>query len=78
MLPSMAEVNWDSIVDALGGTGAVARRLGQLSSVVSGWRDRGIPAAHWLSVVELAEAVERNDITLELLADLAARKGARA
>lgn len=64
----------DSIIDALGGTGAVAEALGQSDSTVSSWRLRGIPAAHWSSVVSLAAEHNVADVTLELLAELAARK----
>lgn len=80
MVPSM--VTWDSIIDDLcggsppppGALGEVAEALGQLLSVVSGWRKRGIPAPHWAGVVALAESRGRPEITLEVLAEIAARK----
>jgi len=73
---------WDSLIDDLcggsppppGALGEVAGALGQLLSVVSGWRKRGIPAPHWAAVVALAAERGRPDITLEVLAELAARK----
>lgn len=70
---------WDSIIDALcgeaaGGLTEAAGALGQLTSVVSGWRTRGIPSGHWAAVVALASERGKPEITLEVLADLAARK----
>lgn len=80
MLPSM--VTWDSIIDDLcggdppppGALSEVADALGQILPVVSGWRRRGIPAPHWAAVVALAAERGRPAITLEVLAELAARK----
>ncbi len=71
-------MNWDLVIDALcgeapGGLTAAAGALGQLTSVVSGWRTRGIPAGHWGAVVALAIDVKKPEITFELLAELAAR-----
>lgn len=66
--------SWNSIIDALGGTGVVAGALSQVDSTVSGWRKRGIPSPHWAAVVRLASEKERPDISLEVLADLAARE----
>lgn len=62
---------------ALGGTGAVAGALGQSDSTVSGWQTpprRGIPASHWAAIVALAAERGVPDVTLEVLAELAARK----
>jgi hypothetical protein len=75
-------VSWDSLIDDLcggsppppGSLGEVADALGQLLSVVSGWRKRGIPAPHWAAVVALAAERGKSNITLEVLANLAARK----
>lgn len=67
---------WGSIIDGLGGTVAAADGLSQLKSVVSGWRERGIPSAHWSAVVRLAAERGNEEITLEVLADLAARRRA--
>jgi transcriptional regulator with XRE-family HTH domain len=71
-----------SIIDALGGTKQVAEALQLSKSTVSGWRERsgGIPAPHWATLVRLAGERERSDITLEVLAEMAARQpeGARA
>ena len=77
MLPLMD--SWDSLITTLSGTapgalGEVAEALGQSLSTVSGWKTRGIPAAHWASLVALASERGRSKITLEVLADLAARK----
>jgi len=65
---------WGSIIDALGGTGEVAKALARSDSAVSCWRRRGIPGSHWLGLTELAVARGRSDITLEAFADLAARR----
>lgn len=69
---------WDSVIDAIcgeapGALGDAAGALGQSASTVSGWRVRGIPAGHWAGVVALALDRGKTEITLELLADLAAR-----
>lgn len=67
-------MDWKSIIVALGGTGAVAGALEQADSTVSGWQVRGIPAPHWAGVVALAATRGIPDVTLEVLAELAARK----
>lgn len=67
-------MDWKSIIVALGGTGAVAGELEQSDSTVSGWQTRGIPAPHWAAVVALAAKFGKSEITLEVLAALAARK----
>lgn len=72
MVPGMD--TWDSVIVALGGTGAVAGALGQSDSTVSSWRARGIPAPHWAAVVALAAERAVEEVTLEVLAGLAARK----
>lgn len=76
---------WGSVIDASGGTKPVAEGLGESTSTVSGWRKRpgGIPGKHWSRIVKMASAAGRSDITLEVLAELAARRlpeveGARA
>ena len=63
---------WDTIIDAAGGTGAVAKGLEQLLSTISGWRSRGIPSPYWAGIVRLAVAGGRDDITLDMLANLRA------
>lgn len=68
------DLTWDIIIDACGGTGEVAGALTQLDSTVSGWRTRGIPAGHWAAVVALAAGRGKSEITLEALAEIAARK----
>jgi hypothetical protein len=70
----LAMNDWKSIIVALGGTGAVSDALEQWPSTVSGWQTRGIPAGHWAAVVALASDLGRTEITLEVLARLAARK----
>lgn len=67
----------DSIIDSLGGTKAVASALSLAPSTVSVWRVRGIPGAHWLSLVRLAGDRGKPEITLEVLAKIDA-EGARA
>lgn len=69
---------WPSIIDALGGTGAVAGALSQAKSTVSGWRERGIPSPHWAAVVRLASDRGLDDLTLEVLAELSARKAEKS
>ena len=69
-----AMTSWDLIISGLGGTAAVADGLGQSASTVSGWKTRGIPAPHWAAVVALAESIGQSDITLAVLATLAARR----
>ena len=68
------DMNWDTIIDAAGGTSAVADALEQSLSTVSGWRSRGIPGPYWVSIVRLIVRCGRRDITLDMLAKLAARK----
>jgi len=66
--------DWKSIIVALGGTGVVAGALEQWDSTVSGWQTRGIPASRWAAVVALASERGVSGITLEVLAEMAARK----
>jgi hypothetical protein len=65
---------WDSIIDALGGTGEVAKALARSDSAVSCWRRRGIPGSHWAGLAEMAATRGKSDITLAVFADLAARR----
>ncbi|KRR25948.1 carph-isopro domain-containing protein [Bradyrhizobium retamae] len=69
---------WGSVIDAIGGTKGVAGGLGESASTVSGWRSRpgGIPGKHWAAVVKLAADAGRTEITLEVLAEVAARRQA--
>lgn len=69
-----------TIIDALGGTKLVAEALSLSKSTVSGWRERagGIPAPHWAPLVRLASDRGCSDVTLEVLAELAAREPAEA
>lgn len=69
--------DWKSIIVACGGTGAVAAALQQSDSTVSSWQApsrRGIPAAYWSAIVALAAERGASGVTLEVLADLAARE----
>ena len=72
------EWTWPSVIDALGGTDAVAGSLSQAKSTVSGWRKRGIPSPHWAAVVKLAAELGQDDLTLEVLATLSARKAEKS
>jgi hypothetical protein len=45
-----------SIVEALGGAGAVARECGCVVSAVSNWQKTGIPYRHWPTLRRLASA----------------------
>jgi hypothetical protein len=63
-----------SIIDALGGTGEVAKALARSDSTVSCWRGRGLPGSHWAGLAEMAVARGKSDITLAVFADLAARR----
>ena len=66
---------WDRIIDALGGTAAVTEGLNLSSpSIPSGWRTRGIPGHRFADVAALARARGKPEITLSVLADLAARR----
>ena len=67
---------WGSVIDAAGGTKAVAEGLGESTSTVSGWRTRsgGIPGRRWSAVVRLARDSGNTAISLEVLAELAARR----
>lgn len=70
---------WDSIIKAAGGVIAVGRRLDKARSTVSSWGDRpgGIPSAHWSAIVELAAERGNSAVTLDVLAELAARRTAK-
>ncbi len=67
---------WGSVIDAIGGTKGVAEGLGESASTVSGWRTRpgGIPGKHWAAVVRLSAEAGKAEITLEVLAEVAARR----
>jgi transposase-like protein len=56
------------LIQALGGTTAVAKALSVNPSVVSNWRRRAsVPADHWPALVDLATALKVPDITFEIL-----------
>lgn len=54
-----------SIIDALGGNAAVAAALGERTSNVWRWRQRGIPARYWHRIAELAREQGNEAITVE-------------
>ncbi|WP_409997959.1 carph-isopro domain-containing protein [Bradyrhizobium sp. SZCCHNS3002] len=67
-----SSLTWGAIIDALGGTGAVARSLSISSPTVSGWRTRGIPSMYWADLVAMpALPGEGRIVSLETLAALA-------
>lgn len=67
----------DEIIDALGGTKAVAEAMGTNLSVVSSWRGRrSIPADRWFALVGLAADLGVPDLTFESLAVLHAKPAA--
>lgn len=64
----------DSVINALGGTKAVASALSLNKSSVSCWRTRGIPAAHFAPLARLASEKGVSDVTLEALSGMTAVK----
>lgn len=60
----------DSVIDSLGGTGAVASALSLDPSTVSVWRVRGIPSSRWVGLARLASERDVPEVTLESLAEL--------
>ena len=80
MTDSIDSITWGTIIDAAGGTRPVADALGESTSTVSGWRKRprGIPGEHWSAIVRLAVERGRLEISLEVLAELAARRAEEA
>jgi hypothetical protein len=75
----------DFVIDALGGTKALADALSLDISTVSCWRESpksdrkgGIPPARWLPIARLAADRGVSGITLEALAEMAARTPAEA
>lgn len=73
----------DFVIDALGGTKAVAEALSLDASTVSGWRANGkgrgnIPSPHWLPLARLASDRDVSGVTLEALAEMGAREPAEA
>lgn len=72
MVNSFAEV-----IDALGGTAQFARAVGMKPNTAKMAKSRdSIAPAWWPAVTGAAVAVERQDITVERLAELAARRRA--
>lgn len=54
----------DQIIEALGGTGSVAKKLNVSLPAVSNWRARGLPPGRGLDIAELAREL-RSDVTVE-------------
>ena len=69
---------WNSVIKAVGGPKAVASALGESTSTVSGWSKRpgGVPGKHFSAIALLALEVGKPEITLEILAEVAARHAA--
>lgn len=64
----------DDVIEAIGGTAAVAALLGIGKSTVSSWRARGsIPAEHWKAIVDRADEIECASVSLEALACMHAK-----
>lgn len=60
------------VIDALGGSAAVATARGLPLTTVDSWKRRGsIPAAHWPGLVDLARTLRVRGVTLRKLAALA-------
>lgn len=76
MMESLA--TWGSVIKAVGGPKAVGEALDESTSTVSGWSKRpgGVPGKHFSAIVKLALEAGRPEITLEVLADVAARHAA--
>lgn len=71
----------DFVIDALGGTTAVAEALSLDVSTVSCWRDTagkarkgGIPSTRWLPLARLAADRGVSEVTLEALAEMSAAR----
>lgn len=63
------------IIEALGGTGAVARTLGLPESTVSSWKGRhSIPGEHWAALEDMAKATSVDGVTAAGLASLHDRR----
>lgn len=60
----------DSVINALGGTKAVASALSLNKSSVSCWRKRGIPPTHFASLARLATEKGVSAVTLEALSEM--------
>lgn len=59
----------EAIIDELGGTQAVADKLGKEPSLVSNWRARGrIPSDWWPFLIEFAKEKRITGVTFDRLA----------
>jgi hypothetical protein len=69
--------SFTDVIDALGGTAKFARAVGMKPNTAKMAKARGsISPAWWTAVAGAAVTVERHDITVEKLAELAARRRA--
>lgn len=67
------------IIDDLGGAAVLAANLGLPLGTVSAWKTRAsIPSERWAAIVSQATATGKLDITLEVLAGLAAARAESA
>lgn len=63
----------DDVIEALGGTSAVARMIGRRPPLVSNWRSRGNIPAEWWSIIVDTEAARTAGVTTDVLSRLASR-----
>lgn len=67
------------IIDELGGAATLAAKLGLPLGTVSAWKTRAsIPSERWVAIVSQAASAGKEGITLEALAELAARPASRS
>jgi hypothetical protein len=60
-----------NLINALGGSTAVAAALGLPGTTVASWKSRrSIPCGYWPQLVELGHANKVEDLTLQRLAEL--------
>lgn len=73
-----SDFTWRAVIKAAGGPTVVGGALGESPSTVSGWGKRpgGVPGKHWSAIAKLALDAGKPEITLEVLADVAARHAA--
>lgn len=63
------------VIDALGGSAVVARGIGEDPGTVRQMRRRGsIPSRYWPRIVVFAATRGRNDVTIDILAQISAGK----
>lgn len=57
----------DRIIDLFGGNAALAKLVGRSDSAVCRWRDNGIPPALWPLILDLADAYDHAEVTIDEL-----------